>query len=1026
MDKIKGTGDFRYAYTEDKTVIFSRAKKKMPAAVTETTPDAQQLRVSGTITDPNGMPLPGVNIIVKDAKRGTMSDPDGKYDIRVNPSDVLVFSYVGFKKQEQAVNGQEVLDVVMEEDVSALDEVVVNAGYYRVKDRERTGNIAKVTSEELELQPVVNPLQALQGRVAGLEIVQRTGVPGTASTLMIRGQNSFRNDFGNNGNLPLYIVDGVPVDPSPIRTGGFVDLTSNTGIDPLNNISVANIESIEVLKDADATAIYGSRGANGVILITTKNGIRSGKEKTSLDISLYSGIATVSNKMELLNTEQFLEMRREAFANDGIENYPANAYDVNGTWDQSRYTDWQDKFFGRAATITDAQLSLSGGNELTSFRLGGAYHKEGTVFPGNFGYDRFNGFLNVNHISQNKRLKANVSVNYGVDQNKLFQSGTFVGDALTLSPNAPALYDEKGDLNWAYHPETGVSTWNNPFTVLNRTQEIKTNTLNVSSSVSYAVIDGLDIKVNAGYTKTDAKNLSKIPVSIYDPVTQGSRANEADHSETNRDSWIIEPQLSYTKRISKINLDIVLGGTFQKSNSDFLQMRSRGYSQERFIGDLSAADQVLVLSLDQREYVYSAVFGRIGFNWDRKYYLNLTGRRDGSSRFGPGRQFENFGAIGAAWIFSEEPFIKNTIPFLNFGKLRGSYGTTGNDQIPDYGFYNSYQTYLGGLISNGLYNPDYAWEVNKKVEAALELGVLNDRIHVEGSWYRNRSSNQLVDYPLSAVTGFSSITANLPALIQNKGWEIILTTKNIQQPHFSWETSFNISIPENKLLEFPNIEQSSYAIGYKVGHSLNIVKLFQYQGINPETGLYEVADINEDGLYNIDDRIVIQDRNREYYGGLMNQFHYKNLQLNFLLEFVKQTGISNAFLSTIFPPGFGLPFTGGNVPTNVADRWQNPGDDTNFQRYTQSFLNYTSYVNTRNSSVVYTDDPSFVRLKTISLSYTVPEKIIKESGLSSVLLFIHGQNLWTWTKYKGLDPQFPGGNVLPALRNVTCGLRVKF
>ena len=979
-----------------------------------------QQQIKGKVVDINDIPIAGVSIQIKNTNKGSVSDFDGSYSIEAAATDILMFSALGYETEEIVVGNQTTISITLKEDVTTLDAITVNAGYYSVKDRERTGSIVKVSAQELELQPVISPLEALQGRVAGLEVVQRTGVPGMASSIMIRGQNSFRNSSGNNGNLPLYVVDGVPIDPNPIITGGYNDFSSITGIDPLNNISVSNIESIEILKDADATAIYGSRGANGVILIATKKASGGETEKTSLDISLYSGISTVANKMELLNTKQFLEMRKEAFAYDGIETYPANSYDINGTWDQSRYTDWQDKFFGNAAYVTDAQLGLSGGNEFTAFRVGGSYHNQETVFPGDFGYNRFNGFLNVNHSSKDRKLNANISVNYGIDKNKLFQSSTFVSDALRLSPNAPALYDKTGELNWEN------STWNNPFAVLNREQEIKTNTLNISAAVSYTIFDGLSLKLNSGYTKTDSKNLSKRPISAFDPAVQDSRSNEADHSETNRDSWIIEPQLTYVKVLSKANFDMVFGATFQNSNSDYLQLRSRGYTQERFIGNLSAADQVLVLTLDQKEYAYSAAFGRIGFNWNRKYYLNLTGRRDGSSRFGPGKQFENFGAVGLAWIFSEEDIIENIFPFLNFGKLRGSYGTTGNDQIPDYGFYNSYQTYLGGLISTGLTNPNYAWEVNKKLEAAVELGFFMDRIHLEASWYRNRSSNQLVSYPLSTATGFSSITANLPAVIQNTGWEVIFNTQNIRKPNFNWETSFNISFPENKLVEFPKIKQSSYANNYSVGHSLNILKQYQFTGINPETGLYEVADVNEDGRFNRDDRIVIQDRNRNYYGGLTNRLRYKSLQLNFLLEFVKQPGISNTFLNSVFPPGFGLPFTGGNVSSSVLDRWQNSRDNTSIQRYTQSIQNYAGYTNAFNSSLAYNDDSSFIRLKTLSISYTIPSKFIKKSGFSSIVLFTHGQNLWTWTKYKGLDPQYPGGSLLPALKNITLGFRVKF
>ncbi|MGS2765016.1 SusC/RagA family TonB-linked outer membrane protein [Sinomicrobium sp. M5D2P9] len=1003
-----------YEVIDKQIILTSPPKKKVSPNQKNIREEQQQVEVSGTITSSDREPLAGVNIIVKGSNRGTMSDPDGKYNITVLESDVLTFSFIGFKTVERSVESQEIIDVQMEDDVTALQEVEVNAGYYKVKDRERTGSIVKVTSEEIELQPIVNPLEALQGRMAGVEINKPNGVPGTAASIQIRGRNSLRNTTNDNGNLPLFIIDGVPVNSSPIQhLGG--GQQSVQAIDPLNTLNLSNIESIEVLKDADATAIYGSRGANGVVLITTKSGVK-GAQKTILSIDAYSGIGKVSNRMKLLNMEQYLEMRREAFANDGAESSQFADQDLL-VWDQNRYTDWQKELFGGTSDITDVQVALSGGTENTSFRFGGAYHKEGTVFPGDFDYQKLTGFINLNHTSSNNRLRATMMVNYGIDRNNLFLGGNLVQTALTLAPNAPTLFTEDGELNWEN------STWNNPLAGLKRSQRISTNNLIVNSSVSYEILRHLDVKINLGYTKQDIKEGQKDPVSSHDPAIQASRVNSFSQRTTNRDSWIIEPQLNYSLSRSQLDMDVLVGSTFQKSSNDILMISGHGYSDERFIGNLEAADRVNVSSQSEIKYAYSAVFGRIGGNWAKKYFINLTGRRDGSSRFGPGRQFENFWAIGAAWIFSEESFIQKHIPVINFGKLRGSYGTTGSDQIPDYGFYDAYQVnQQGGLNPISLFNPDYGWEVNKKLEAALELGLFKDRLHLETSWYRNRSSNQLVGYPLSVVTGFTSVQANLPATVQNTGWEIVASTKNIQSKSFNWQTHFNITFPRNKLIAFPNIEQTSYATQYVVGEPLNISRLYRYKGINPDTGLYEVEDVNMDGNYNLDDQIIIQDMGRQYYGGLQNNLSFKGIRLDFLLEFIRQYGPSNIFANNVLPPGFSK----RNVSAAVLNRWEGPGSSSAVQRYTQSFLNFTNYSLARQSDYGVSSESSFVRLRTVSLSYEIPSVYIQKSGLSSCRLYVHGQNLFTWTRYKGLDPQFPGGNVLPSLRVITMGLQLQF
>ncbi|RNL90132.1 SusC/RagA family TonB-linked outer membrane protein [Sinomicrobium pectinilyticum] len=977
-------------------------EKPLPQA--QTNQDVQQYELNGTVTDMQGSPLAGVTIRIKDTRRGTLSDTDGTYSIEVSPVDILIFSYMGFKKVEIPLNGRENVNVRMEEDIMSLEGVEVNAGYYTVRDRERTGNIKRVTSKDIEMQPVVNPLQALQGRMAGVEVVQANSIPGSATTIQIRGRNSLRTE----GNLPLYIIDGVPINSSPITAGGILSLT---GVDPLNTLNLSNIESIEVLKDADATAIYGSRGANGVILITTKKGKEG---KTSMNINMYSGVGKVSSTIKMLDTEQYLEMRKEAFANDGATPTSSSAPDLV-LWDQGRYTDWQKELLGGSAFITDLQASVSGGNANTSFLFGGAYHKEGTVFPGDFGYQKITGNFNLNHTSSDKKFRVILSTNYGIDKNKQFNDAIFVQNTILLAPNAPSLTDENGNLNWEN------STWENPLGSLRRTQDITSNNFVTNAVLSYQLFPGFSLKTNFGYTNLNSEQVMKNPLSSYDPAFPW--VNSTNLRTTKRQSWIIEPQAVYSKEIGRGNLEALLGATFQKSTANILSMSGSDFADDSLLGNLAAAADSGISTQEDIEYAYTAVFGRIGYNWKRKYFLNLTGRRDGSSRFGPNKRFANFGAIGGAWIFSEEPYIRRSIPFLSFGKLRGSFGTTGSDQIADYGYYDTYApTNAGGLYPTQLVNPDYSWEVNKKFEGAVELGFIQDRFLFSASWYRNRSSNQLVGYSLPAMTGFTSIQANLPATVQNTGWELEMTTTNIQSTDFSWRTSFNITFPKNKLVEFQNIEQSSYANTYRVGESLYSAILYQSIGVNPETGLYEVLDVNEDGRFDFNDRIVIKDLGRKYYGGLNNRINYKSFGLEFLVEFAKQLG-RNQFSM------FGTPGRlAENQPTEIMDRWTQEGDIANTQMFSQSFTGNTAYTRTTGSNLAI-GDASFIRLKTLSLSYQIPSAYISMVGFNTCKIYFHAQNLFTLTNYSGLDPQssrLGSAQFFPALRTFTGGIQLTF
>lgn len=969
----------------------------------------QAITVQGKTYD-NLSSLPGVNVTVKGTTVHTFSNYDGSYTIKTTTKDTLVFSMIGYAKREIAILGRNTINVVMAEEATALQEVKINAGYYSVKEKERTGSIARITSKDIEKQPVTNVLATMQGLMAGVSVTQSTGVSGGGFDIQIRGQNSLRA----NGNAPLYVIDGVPYSSEAIG-GGITATVMPALTSPLNNLNPGDIESLEVLKDADATAIYGSRGANGVVLITTKKGK---KGKTTFSTSINSGLGKVARFMNMMKTEQYLQMRAEAYTNDGISPYPADAYDINGTWDQNRYTDWQKTLLGGTNEITNIQAALSGGTAQTQFLVSGNFGKETTVFPGEFGYKKGNLHTNLNHESNNKKFRINFTAGYTLQDNN--QPSTDVTpEAWSIAPNAPALYDQNGNLNW----ENG--TFNNPLRNLEGKSLANTKDLVANMLLSYKLLQNLELKSSFGYTDLHHTESSTFPSTIYNPAYGvGSEYSILFANSTSRNSWIIEPQLHWGKEFGKAKVEALVGSTFQQQNNAQFVQQASGFISNSLIYNLAAASDISVFTDEATVYKYQAFFGRVNLNWNKRYIINITGRRDGSSRFGPGKQFANFGAIGAAWVFSNETFINNNVNFLSFGKLRASYGTTGNDQIGNYQFLNTYSTsgnnYQGtiGLHPTRLYNPDFGWEMNKKFEVALETGFFNDRITLTSAWYSNRSSNQLVGIPLPGTTGFSSMQANLDAAVQNRGWEFTLRTVNFQKENFSWTTSLNFTTTKNKLLSFPGLEASTYANQLVIGQPLNIKKVYHFTGVDPQTGIYQFEDVNNDGIISAtEDKKTVKDLNPKFYGGLQNQLKYKQWQLDFLFQFVKQENYNTA-------AALALPGTMSNQSTIIGNHWQNPGDSTPYQQYSSgangaavdAFYKYIS------SDAIITD-ASFIRLKNIALSYEVPKKWLKNVQCK---VSLQGQNVLTFTSYKGADPEFTALGFLPPLRIITSGIQVSF
>lgn len=1007
-----------FTYSIDNKIIV--VKQKEVSIIQKITNFFSAIDVRGQVVDEKGMALPGATVKVKGSNVATVTNEDGEFFLKGMSEDaVIMIAYLGYKPLE--VKATASMGVIkMELETSKLDEVKISGGYYETTDKLKTGSIVKVTAKDIENQPVTSPLMALQGRVPGLDIVPASGTPGSAPTIRIRGLNSLRL---NEGNYPLYVIDGVPISSSNIDQSFLGGSLTGAGYDPLSTINPSSIESIEVLKDGDATAIYGSRGANGVILITTKRS-RNKSDRTSFDLNMYRGVGEIPKKADLLSTKDYVNMRKEAFLNDSLAMTRRNAYDLL-VWDTTRYTDWQDVLLGGMSTITDLQGSISSGSENTSFTVGGGYHKETLIFPGDFGYQRGNANISLNHASVNKKFRAGVTANYGVDVSNFFAGGNMIDQALSLPPNAPELYNSNGELNWEIDNVGGLrSTWVNPMSYLNQTQYKETQNLVTNGNLSYEFFPGLSLITNIGYTNLNSSESSKQPIGSLapdSPVKYGG----AGFSDTKRKSWIIEPRASFAKKMNAHSLEVILGTTWQKSSGSSNQLTGNNYASDALLSSPKGAGYIEMLVDVFSEYKFNSLYSRLGYNYNSKYLLNLTGRRDGSSRFGPGNRFANFWSVGGAWIFTSEDLIKNVLSVINFGKLRASYGVTGSDNIGDYRYYNLYNvlqsSYQGlvGFVPSALFNDKYAWEVTKKFEVAIEAAFFEDRISAEINWYNNRSSNQLIDYKLPATTGFPSILQNFEAVVQNTGWEFMLRGEVLKSADWLWNIAGNVTIPDNKLVKFDGIEDSPYATIYKVGEPLTVQWLYSSAGVNTLTGRYEVEDLNNDGVFNNADRVLTNRMGTKIYGGINNSVRYKSVEASLFFQLAKQR---QPLLLSRFKPGQ----TGQNVSVDVLQNWKQVGDITSIAKYSTGFGSINTgkeYLDVVNSNYNITD-ASFIRLKTLSIAWTLPTEWLERIKLMQSKIFIQGQNLFMLTKYKAQDPETPWG-ALPQLRMISAGVQIK-
>ncbi|MBO9634784.1 MAG: SusC/RagA family TonB-linked outer membrane protein [Chitinophagaceae bacterium] len=1004
-----------FCFLENQTVILQ--KRLLVHEPANTASENPSLDVSGKITDTEGVPLEGASVKVKGTKEGTSTNIRGEFILKaVGENAVLEISSIGYQVETVSLNNRPYLIIPMKRSENKLDETVVMA-YGSTTKRFNVSNTGTIKAADIANQPVANPLMALQGHVPGVAISASSGLANAGARVSVLGPSTF-----TSGNDPLIVIDGIPYTSNLIANFGDVLGSSGTqdregaAGSPLNFINPQDIERIDVLKDADATAIYGSRAANGAILITTKKG-KAGK--MSVDVSLRTGISVLTTRAKLLNTKQYLELRREAFSNYGVvpsndRSNPNYAPDLM-VWDTTRNIDLQKELLSKPVTYTNAQVSVSGGNSNVNYLISGMYNQDSSPIESVYGNNKdrkFSTHIALNTISDNRKFRTGVTFSYLYDINQLPQSD-FTRDAMYLPPNVPEFFHADGSLNWA-PDKSGSYTFYNPYS--KRYSLYANNTANLVSrfEMGYELLPGLTLSSSVGINNMQSDDYSFNSSLQLPPEYRSFVPLFAHKGVYNIRNLVLEPLLTYKGKWGKGTVDAIAGFNYQKENRSSLSMIGRNFRNDESLWDITQAASLDLLQ-DVNEYKYNAGFGKFSYIHLNKYMLNLALRRDASSRFGPGSRYHDFGSVGTGWIISEENWFKKTLPFIDFAKLRISYGSSGNDQINDYAYMDLYSTSDGGLEDrpyqgnpslrvSRLPNPYLQWEETRKLTSGLDFSMLKNRISGSISYADNRSGNQLVNYYLPSTTGSVAILKNFPGIIQNSQWEFSLNTVNISNGSIKWTTSLNLTIPRNKLLRFDNLSESPYSKVLEIGIPINIVKVFRFAGLNRETGTYQFYD--KDGKITNKlrpelDKTGIIKLDREFYGGLQNTISYKSFTLDFFLYAQKQFAKDPGTIGSVNIPG-----NFGNMTTTVLNRWQKPGDG-GIQKLASGYQDIDILANALQSDLIYRNI-FYLRLKNINLNYAVPAAFVSRLHLTSARVFVQAQNIKVWTNYTGMDPENPG------------------
>lgn len=1010
------------------------------AAFVKTSAATQQVgsTVKGVVKDQKGDPLIGVSVVVKGQRQGTVTDMDGNYVIKADPGQTLVFSYVGFTQKELKVGTGGVLDVSMSENAENLDELVV-IGYGSVKKRDLTGSVAQLGNDKLKDRPYGNALSSMAGQLGGVNVTTTQGAPGMAPTVKVRGMSSI-----NSGTTPLYVIDGIPLedntDSGDGANGGNVQIANRN---PMNNINPNDIESIEVLKDASSAAIYGSRGANGVVIITTKTG-KAGR--TKIDVSYELGVSKVNRKIDMMNAPQWIEFetdaRNNAYATALLSNpnlsrsSNMSSYYIPDEFSDQTWldrigngTDWQDVLL-RTATSHNIQVSASGGNERTQFMVSGNYLTQEGVVDRTY-YDRYSIRSNINHkFNDHFSLAAKLSVTRSKD----FPNGlSGKSDAVSLSCQSDPIFPlrvETGSLGfkdptsiWHTFVKYGFQLWHPYSLTREMTKKRITNTQLLNTYLDWKIIDGLTFRTALNADNEDM-HFSSYWNEGQDWGYSGWVAATGSYQTLHQFNWVWENTLNFNRDFGDHNVTALLGYTMQKQTLELGNMSANGYPND-MVHTLNAG-VVNSGATSMTQWSLISYLARATYSYKGKYLASAAIRADGCSRFGANSRWGYFPSASLAWRASEESFIKQA-SWLDNLKFRLSYGMTGNNQIDNYGAiglldYSSYV--INGSQAQGLFtstspSPDLKWEKTWQVNFGVDVAMFNSRLNATLDLYYSKTNDLLLNVPVPVLTGFQTSLSNVGSL-RNQGVEFNLTSHNLVGA-FTWTTDFNISANRNKVLSLgenddpilinTNSALSKTEVGQPIGNyfGYKIVGVLSTQEAaagkgegwaapsGSEGGDPKVFDADKDGKITAADRVILGNYQPDFTWGLTNTFTYKGFDFSFMFTGTQGNEIMNQnarFLGE---------FNGNRgVYASTCNYWRsddNPGDG-----WTPKPRSVNTGVRGQSTSY-WVEDGSFVRLKNVRLGYTFPAKLVKNLGISNLRLYVNLENVHVWSDYRNYDPE---------------------
>ena len=963
---------------------------------------AQERRIRGKVISETGDALPGVSVLITGTSTGTQTDIDGNFQIQ-SPvgAKSLTFSYIGYVSKTFDIGQATTMNVTLAASSSELSEVVV-VGYGSQNRSRMTTSVSRLSGTEISEQPVPNFGQAMQGRIAGVQVTAGSGRPGAPIQMNIRGRASI-----NAGNNPLYVIDGVIMPSNNNITPNAPDNfdIQGSGVAPLANLNPEDIESIEVLKDAAAAAIYGSRGSNGVVLITTKSGGK--RDKSVVSLSAYNGFQSLTKKKKLLNATEYRTLYNEALVNTRLDPLFTEDQIKNPT----NNVNWVDEILADNSNVNNVQLSVtSGGTSKTQFYSSLNYFSQDGILRESK-FDRYALRTNVTHdINSFIRLGSNIAISKSLrDETPVDNSIYSPFPRAQVARPDQAIFNDNGTF--------ASNDFNNPLHMFQSKNNIALSNIFNSTYAEIKILPTLRFKSSVGIDYTYLNQQTFNPsTSLSGEGSNGSAVS--GYVETQ--NILTTQTLSYNDDFFDNRLNVNGTLVYEYQWNDRWNNRVEGVN---FPSDLThyivSAAQITSGTSELNQFRMESMLARINLAWENKYLLGASLRRDGSSRIPKSGRYGYFPSVSAGWVLSEEEFLKHS-SFVNNLKIRASYGETGNQE--GIGIYTAYRQIGGGFNYNDspgfalstIGSPNLRWETTRQIDIGLEFSILNNRLDFSGDWYRKNTVDLLLNRPIPQTTGFNTILENIGSM-KSSGFDFQVTSHNFIND-FKWNTSFNISTYQNEVTELYQDQpiDGSFVTRTAVGQPLGAFYLIKSLGVNPATGdmMYENIDgsVDDSGnpTINSSDRQFLGNPLPEFFGGITNNFSYQNFDLNIFFQYSYGNDIYNMGAQGVggyYSLGGNIT-AGGGVPTNVFkeafdNRWT---PDNTSAEYPRAIGGQLGTSNTQNSSR-FLEDGSYLRLKLVTLGYTLPKNFTSKVGLNNARIYVSAQNPLTFTKYSGYDPE---------------------